>query len=220
MYSLSTKKWNTPFDISPVNIENTGNITATTGAALTLAPDFLGGDDTLRISFVGLYTNDAEAGVYRIKNTTDKDIYDGDDTDIWSLDYDGTNLVAGSAIDNKVYRCSDPLDSSPTFSTTGSLKRPGLSGATKVVVAWNGADVVAGTTGPGSAFSVSKDDGKSFNDISMIDTVAGNLGQMLDLQVSADGSVMYMLSRDGATWYEPLPLRRQLGEGARGWRLC
>jgi hypothetical protein len=70
-----------------------------------------------------------------------------------------------------------------------------LSGATKVVVAWNGADVVAGTTGTGSAFAISKDDGKSFNDISMIDS-AGNLNQMLDIQVSADGSVMYMMSYD------------------------
>jgi hypothetical protein len=98
MYSLSTKKWNTPFDISPVNIESTGNITGTQGAALTLAPDFLGGDDTLRVSFVGLYTDTDEAGVYRIKNTTDKDIYDGSDYDIWSIDYDGTNLVAGSPL--------------------------------------------------------------------------------------------------------------------------
>jgi hypothetical protein len=193
LYSLSTKVWNDPFNISAVAIQDAGaNITGATSACLALAPDYLGSDDSLRVAFVGVGGGGASAGVYRLKDTSDKEINEGSGNDAWSIDYDGTNLIVGSAINDKVWRSADPMDSSPSFSTTTSTKRPGVSGVTNVIVAWNGADVVAGSTGLGSAFSVSTDNGKSFNDISFID-MAGNLGYGLDVAVSDDGSVIYML---------------------------
>jgi hypothetical protein len=50
---------------------------------------------------------------------------------------------------------------------TPGLKRP--SGEFGVIVAWAGADIVAGTSGRGTAFSISKNNGLSFNGISLIE---------------------------------------------------
>jgi len=204
LYSLNTNKWNKggAFGSYPVNVLNgSSSIEGTAGAALVLAPDYLGSDDSLRISFVGVAIGAlgtvAEAGVYRLKDTSVKDIYDGSGYDIYSLDYDGTNLVAGNMRNTKVYRSDDPLASSPSFSTTSELKRPGVSATCKdTIVVWNGADVVAGVSGAGSAFAVSTDNGKSFNDISMIDVGAATIGTALDVDVAADGSMVYMLIDD------------------------
>jgi len=130
LYSLNTKKWNAAaaFGSYPVNIQNSSSdIINVDSAALTLAPDYLGSDDSLRIAFVGINSGTSLAGVYRLKDTSTKDIFDGSGYDIYSLDYDGTNLVAGNALNTKVYRCDDPLASSPSFSTASELKRPGVS---------------------------------------------------------------------------------------------
>jgi hypothetical protein len=64
------------------------------------------------------------------------------------------------------------------------------------VVAFKGSDVVAGTTGDSSAFGVSRDNGASFNDISLIDTAVGNLGSLWDVAVALDGSIIYLLADD------------------------
>lgn len=199
MYSLNTETWNTPFGSGyPVAIQNNSTkIERTNTASIALAPDFLGSDDSMRIAFLGLNVGavDTLGGVYRLKDDTDKDIYD--DLNIHSVTYDGTNLVAGATDETKVYRSDDPLSSDPDFSGASSLKRPG--GVDHVIVAWRGTDVVAGTSGTASAFSVSEDNGKSFNDISLIDvadTSNASLGTMVDVDVSPDGSVIFMLCYD------------------------
>jgi hypothetical protein len=199
MFSLNTETWNTPFGSGyPVVVQNDGtDITPLDNAVISLAPDYLGSDDSMRIAFLGLDTGatDTNAGVYRLKDDTDKAIKD--DVNIWSVDYDGTNLVAGGSDDTKVHRCDNALASDPDFSTASSLKRPG--GQNSVIVAWRGSDVVAGTSGTASAFAVSTDNGKSFNDISLIDiadTLNASLGNMVDVAVSEDGDTIYMLCQD------------------------
>jgi hypothetical protein len=62
------------------------------------------------------------------------------------------------------------------------------------VVAWAGADVVAGVSTSG-AFSVSKNNGKSYNDISLI---ANPLTTLTDVNVAPDGSAAYLATNDGA----------------------
>ena len=54
---------------------------------------------------------------------------------------------------------------------------------------------MAGTSGNESAFAVSRNDGLSFNDISLIDTTLATLD---DVAVSDDGSIIYLASDDGA----------------------
>jgi len=197
MMSMSTKKWNTSagFDSYPVEIQNSStSIDSAAHARIAVAPDYLGSDDSMRVAFVGISTAGANAygGVYRMKDTTDKAI--DEDFDVWSIDYDGTNLVAGSWLDNKVRRSDNALATDPDFSTASSYKRPG--GLNKVIVAWSGSDVIAGMQGKMSAFAISADNGASFNDISFIDTESGTLGEMLDVDVSPDGSKIYMVTRD------------------------
>jgi hypothetical protein len=200
VHSLNTDTWNTPFGSGyPVDVEHESGdkIANLSTAAIAMAPDYLGSDDSMRITFLGINTagnNQAEGGVYRLKDDSDKAITD--DKDVYSVDYDGTNLVAGNAMNNKVYRSDNPMASDPDFSTTSSLKRPSGPSTDKVIVAWRGSDVVAGTNGTASAFSISQDNGRSFNDISFVDTENGNLGTMDDVAVSEDGEVIYMLCHD------------------------
>jgi photosystem II stability/assembly factor-like uncharacterized protein len=200
VYSLNTEAWNTPFGSGyPVRIQNdTTDITDTTMARIAMSPDYLGSDDSLRNLFVGISAGTQNnAGVYRIKDDTDKEIEV--DENIYSIDYDGTNLVAGAA-DGGVLRSDNPMASDPDFSSTSTLKLPGRSSTTtpntNVVLAFRGSDVVAGTTGDSSAFAISMDNGASFNDISMIDTVGTNLGSLMDMSNAPDGSIIYLLADD------------------------
>jgi len=199
MFSMNQKLWNSDagFGSYPVTITSaTTPLTyaGITSASISLAPEYLGSDDAMRVAFVGLdilSTITEDDGIYRLKNTSVKKIKEGED--IHSVAFDGTNLVAGQgAVGNAIYRSDDPLATTPDFSTTSSLKRPG--GDSKVVVAWAGTDVVAGTSGEESAFAVSRDEGQSFNDLSLIDTTISTLE---DVAVSADGSVVYLATNDG-----------------------
>ncbi|MFC2001298.1 WD40/YVTN/BNR-like repeat-containing protein, partial [Chloroflexota bacterium] len=204
IFSTSSKKWNTAAGLhAPVSLHSDDGITAVTAADISLAPTYLAGDDTERIAFVGmtLAGNDdaqAENGLIRIKNTTIEELKTGATIDVNSVAYDGTNLVAGRYDNNYVYRCADALDSSPTVSTASSLKRPAIetSGTNeKVIVRWAGSDVVAATSGDESCFSVSSDNGKTFSDISLIDTATTTAR---DMAVSTDGSRVYWVTDDNS----------------------
>jgi len=133
------------------------------------------------------------SGIWRFKNVADKQI---STAKVASVDYDGTNLIAGAWTSNVVYNCSDPLATSRTAASARANKRPGLSVTTHeaIIARWNGADVIAGGQGDMSAFAVSSDNGLTFNDISLIDTALTNI---TDTAVSADGSVIYFVSDDG-----------------------
>ena len=196
IFSFSTKEWNDAagFTSYPVEIVSPAGLISAVGD-IALAPDYLGSDDAMRIAFVGIdvtATANDDDGIYRLKDTSVKDV--SSPKDVGSIAYDGTNLVAGqSAGGNAVYRSADPLASSPTVSTTSSLKRPG--GDTNVVVAWAGADVFAGTRGASSSFNISRDNGKSFNGLSLVDEATVLLN---DVTLSADGGVTYLSADDGA----------------------
>jgi len=217
MFSLNTEKWNAAaFDaFTPVSIEfASGNVVdGATAASLSLAPTYLGGDDLERVAFVGITDSAAEGGVYRVKNTTDAALKTG--PDIHSVSYDGTNLVAGNNADTTVWRCSDPLASSPTFIPTSNTKEPAGDSCTNTIVAWSGTNVVAAATGTNAAFAVSMDNGKSFNDVSLINT---DIDAQEDIAISADGTAVYMVTadtgdttisvwrRDGRTWFRVLSI--------------
>jgi hypothetical protein len=116
-----------------------------------------------------------------------------EDIQVHSVDFDGDNLVAGEHGGNAVWYSDDPTDSSPTVSTTRSLKRPGGpdDSDNNVTVAFANSDVVAGTTGEESAFARSTNMGQSFNDVSLIDTEIDLLG---DVTATMDGETMYLAS--------------------------
>jgi hypothetical protein len=199
MLSVSTtvaaSTWNqaSGFTNYPVAIEKTeGNGILAECASIALAPTYLGGDEVERIAFVGIIdtvTDASESGVYRLEDYTDKAIMTS--KQIYSVAYDGVTCVAGET-NTIVWRSSDPLSSIPTFYATATTKAPG--GAANPVLAWAGTSVVAVTSGIQSALSVSVDDGKSFSDISLIDT---SLTTIDGIAVSSDGTHIYMVTNDG-----------------------
>lgn len=205
--SFNTKKWDNTagtYSAYPVTVtSNAGSATTTynvANASLTLDPAYLGGDDTSRVGFVGLEIIDSAAaergGIFRFKDTSIKALKET--TGIKSVAWDGTNLVAGPSATNIVYRSADALVSSPTVSSAAANKRPGVDTAAAdedVVVAWVGANVIAGCIGDEDGIFISKDNGKSFNGVALIDTQLLNI---MDVAVAANGSVIYMLSQDTA----------------------
>jgi hypothetical protein len=195
--NLDTNRWNAAANFAgyPVTIVSGSGITGLTSASISLAPDYLADDDDRRIVFVGLtVSGDATAidtsGIYRLDNYNKTALKTG--TKIHSIAFNGTSLVAGSHDTSTVYRSANPLATIPTVSTVSTMKEPG--GENKVVVAWAGSKVVAGTSGNESAFAVSRDSGATFNDISLIDTAITNAR---DVAVSADGGKVYLVTDDG-----------------------
>jgi hypothetical protein len=181
----------------PVNLVSLGgsNVSDVDSASISLAPDYLGSDENQRLAFVGLAITDSnseeQGGILRLNDFTLKTLKSP--TAIHSVAYDGTALVAGASDTNIVWHSDDPLAVTPTVTAAKLHKRPGGTGA--VIVAWAGANVVAGTSGNESAFAVSRNGGESFNDISLIDTA---LAVLEDVAVSADGGTIYLASDDGA----------------------
>jgi len=197
--SFAFKKWNSNagFTSYPATIVSNGTVAPADNVSLTLSPTYLGADSTERVCFVGLdYSTVNSTGkglLRRYKDYTGKTLKA--DTPISSVAYDGTNLVAGNGDSNTVYRCANSLATTPDVYSTSTYQKPG--GAAVAAVAWAGEDVVAGTTGANSAFAVSGDNGKTFNDLSLIDTSITNI---TDIAYPADASKKYQVSNDGSTY--------------------
>jgi len=201
MASFSSKKWNANAGFSdyPVTIIAATSITK---ASLALAPTYLGADSSTRLAFVGLTSSGTTSGLYRVIDTTVTANLLTTSTGINSVAFNGSSLIAGAAATNKVFYCSNPTASASAITITEvtQYQRPGGPNgtATNVIVAWGGANVFAGTSGAMSAFSVSKDNGVTFNDISLIDgATADVLTNITDVAASADGATVYMVSNDG-----------------------
>jgi len=195
--SFNQKQWDDDvFDGYPKAIISDAVISAISAVDIALDPEYLGGDDSTRIAFVGVaatIAGTAEGGLYRLKDTSLKEMKE--DTAINSVAWDGVNLAAGAYADNNVYRCDDALVSSPTVSTSRGYKEIGVDSTTddQVIVRFAGSDLVGIKVGLSSAFGRSADNGKTWNDIALIDTTLDN---MEDLWVSPDGSVVYMVTSD------------------------
>ena len=194
---ISADRWNASAGYLnyPRTVVADAGITGLSSASLSLAPGYIGSEDDTRTLFIGLTVLGnasavATSGIYRFVDTTKTEI--STDVQIHSVAFNGSYLVAGSYDSTIVYRCSDPLSAAPTVLTASLTKYPG--GENKVLVAWLNSDVVAGTCGNESAFSISVNSGLSFNDISLIDTVIANA---LDVEVALNGSTVYLVTNDG-----------------------
>ncbi|OGO19910.1 MAG: hypothetical protein A2144_12730 [Chloroflexi bacterium RBG_16_50_9] len=196
---FNQKNWNA-FTGYPVTVF-TSTATMTVNAVdIALAPDYVGNDDVSRVSFVGFSATAGGSnvgGIYRTDDNNPRTVRAG--TNVSSIAYNGTNLVAGSYADNVVWRSADPLTSTPTVSPSRSNKRIGIEPAgdainDRTVVAYNGDEVLGAKRGVQSAFSVSMDDGLSWNDVSLIDTALTNI---TDFLVVTDGSKKYLATNDG-----------------------
>jgi hypothetical protein len=211
--SVATKKWNTGafpgFGGLVGGANGTGVIVVATGgngiaaASLAFPASFFAGDSTARVGYVGVSSNatGVAEGLFRVG--------DGGATALASagiqsvaLNAAGDKLVAGAAESNNVLRSSSPGTASAVSGMAGAtvVKRPGENdglgnpGTVMVVVAFAGTNVVAGSSGPESAFSISRDEGKSFNDVSLIDNGTTTAPLIKDVIVNADGTKVYMVT--------------------------
>ena len=178
LISLSNKKWDADagFTDYPVMLISSNGISVNVGhASISLDPEYQATDITQRIAFVGAQITDSThhkemGGIYRLNDTDMLKILDAP---VYDVAFNGTNLVAGATTDgavtpsHTVYYCLDPLSDLPIIDEALALKRP--SGTTAVIVAWAGDNIVAGTSGSNSAFSISSNNGQSFNGVSLID---------------------------------------------------
>ena len=202
--SLSSKKWN---DISGYSglPKALDDATSIANASIAVDPAYLGADEATRRVYIGLETaggTDVPGGIYRLTNTTLKDMKVGTGYAVKSIAINaaGDKIVAGDAAANKVWRCANPTATTPSVYSTTTNKRPGNdTSTTDVVVAWSGDNVVAATTGgTDGGFAVSRDDGKTFNDISLINGLTTTMN-IQDIAVTADGSKVYFLADDGTS---------------------
>ena len=211
IYSFNTNTWNSgAFTAYPASLEQdtpTGDILTLDAAAIAMAPDYLGSDDDMRVLFYTLTINagtDTETdGLFRLDDDTVTTLKD--EKEMYSVAFDGSLLVAGRYDNSGVYRSTDPLADDPSVSGSTSTKNPGSSSATPLVlVGIAGSTVVAGTSGDESAFAYSEDNGATFNDLSLIDTVLTTLS---DVAVTPDGSKTYLVTANST------------GNGLSVWRL-
>ncbi|MFC2033524.1 WD40/YVTN/BNR-like repeat-containing protein [Chloroflexota bacterium] len=196
--NLSSSAWNTRagFPGYPVHLTSGSRIAELASASIALHPQYLASGNATGTAFVGLTISGGDAaglasGIYRLENTDVIALKTG--VNIHNIAFNGAGIVAGVYDDNAVYRSADPLAAEPVVSPISHLKGPG--GENRVVVAWAGTDVVAGTSGDESAFAISRNNGRTFNDISLIDTTITDLR---DVAVTADGEGVYLASDDGA----------------------
>ncbi len=198
VFTFNQKRWNTEvsgFDGDyPVNLGTATTLDTLDSASIAMSPEYLGSDDDLRVAFVGLATDEAAiSGIFLVEDDSVDALKD--EELIHSVDFDGTNLVAGSFDGTTVFRSGDPLEGKDAdVDKSSSKKNPG--GERRTVAAFADDSVVAGTSGDESSFSVSGNSGETFNDISLIDTT---LDELMDVALSADGSVIYLLSADADT---------------------
>jgi len=218
----STKDWNdqvSNYADYPLTLDTA---TAATAASIAVDASYLGSDDATRLVFIGTSATggaDDSGGLYALDDTSIEVLKT--DTAIKSVAFNtaATKLLAGASTDNKVYRSSNPTSSSPdvnSSSTYNSPGEPGASGTTGVIVGWTGDTAVAASGGTSGAFSVSADDGKNFKDISLVNTSTGTLGNVIDVAISPDGSMMYLVTtdanatslwrNDGSSWARVLTL--------------
>jgi len=207
--AASQATWNSPlFSGYPVAIAEAGEDspgTPLTYASLTLPSDYSGADIPLRHVYSSW--SDGTGG-----NIND-DVYRLDDTNVVRLDagngfefvgvslaYYGTHdqgkLLAGRQASTwavpmapcvQVRSSLDPQAKLPTW--RDSLKPP--TGANEAQVAWaaDGEIAFCGTIGAESAFSRSTDDGLSWNQTGLIDTVINTVN---DIEVSARGEALFI----------------------------
>jgi hypothetical protein len=197
-----SKKWNdditgfTGYTLANLAIHALAAGVTLDSGSIAIPETYIGTDVGERVAFVGLADSAGGGGSWRYTDYYLKDIdtwTGAEEGPIHSLDYSSEKLLAGDYNQNQVYRCLSPLASTPKYERLNSFKQPG--GVNLTIARWAGDNVIAGTSGDESAIAVSTDDGYSFNDVSLIDTI---LTTMSDAAVSADGSQLYLATYDAA----------------------
>ncbi len=213
--SFNSLGWDTVVSTGyPVTVTYaTAGAIAVNSASVALGPDYMGGDETLRIAFVGADitgTGVTPGGIWRCNDVAaSRNLYNT--AGVNSVAYDGTSLAAGAYASNNVYHCADPLASSPTVLGARSYKRIGVDATTNdmVKVMFVGETLFGSKQGTGGAMSKSLDAGTTWNDFTLINMSLTNLD---DILVSPDGATWYLAVHDAnlSAVFRMSPMQRVL----------
>jgi len=202
-YEAGDYEWNGSIDYLPssgdgswgtgVQLDTlTGSLAA---AEITLPATYLANDEGERLVYTATAGVTSGGSVHRLTDVvlSEFDTWSGGDIPgCGSIAYSEEGwVVAGAYADNTVYQFLDLSEPSPDAIRINTLKQPG--GVNSTIVTLSGSTVVAGTSGDESAFSISIDDGYSFNDVALIDTT---LGSFDDFATSANGDKVYLTTHD------------------------
>jgi photosystem II stability/assembly factor-like uncharacterized protein len=163
--------------------DNTDSFSVSDASRIVLPNDF----DVIYELFVGV-SSGGSGGVYRVNQGGAYDL--GLDADIISLDIaedDGRELVAGGS-NGQVWHSPDGGEN-----WQPSRKAPTGDGPVYVAIADSSHSGVAyaATSGDESAFSLSRDDGLTWNQTSLIDT---EISDIVDLAPAPNDKTLFMLS--------------------------
>jgi len=214
--------WNTStsyIGVYPLTLSTSAGLTGVS-ASMVLDPVFQGYSEETRNAFVAISAttgNDANAavGLYRGVNDVKTKI---STVAMYSVDYNGSSLVAGAAGAATVYRSSSPLvGSTGGLLANATMKGPG--GASNVTVAYVGTNVLAATQGANSAVAISKTGGQYFNDVSMI---KATLTTTDELVMTPTAGEMYLTTTGAgivSVWHKTTAWERVLSmaDGGAEW---
>ncbi len=196
--NIATKRWNADYTVYGATAGGKVISSATvipagiTAATVELPGSYMAFDATLRNAYITIAGT--TGGLFRAKGNTIASLAA---VSMWSVGVNaaGDKLVAGAANSNAVYRVATPLTAEADSAAPAS-KAPSWTNTKMTTVAFFGASVGAATAvapaapADETAFGLSADDGRTFNDVAFIDTTA----VLDDLAVKADGTKTYVVS--------------------------
>ena len=193
--------------------------TAIAASSIALPTNFDPTNSSGRRCYVGTASQTAQTdnNVYRVEDTSAKELGLGGKA-VKSIAYSGTVdtgiLFMGPVASTDILYTTGMTSTSPTWTTT--LKGPTGSATAPNVVVRVASDyattshVFAGTAGAESGFSISNDAGVSFNQESLIDTGAANIGSIRGMIFTTDARTAFINTRDTnnfiSIWRSGLPL--------------
>jgi hypothetical protein len=172
-----------------------------TRADIAFDPNYSIDESSLRTAYISFNEGLGQVGsIYRcVDNVAPAAMGPAGNPGIWSiaLNAAGTVMVAGASESNIVYTNTLPASVFGAFVPNRAVKRIGCTPAAgdDVKVGWSGANVVASKRGVSGAFSLSTDNGLTFNDIALVNTPLTNI---TDTVVAADGVKRYVVSNGAA----------------------
>ncbi len=197
MFSFVTLKWNgdAGFTNYPVIVTSDDGITGIDAASIALAPDYNGNDSGTRVALIGLDIagdsgTNIKNGIYGLYDSMNRQLEQYDK--VKSIVYNGSDVAAGIADDNDVLR-SDDLQKKGIFPP--SVPVPG---GEKVVLAFAGDSVLAGTSGNNSTVSRAATASSDFSGAGLV--YPGE--DISDLAVSAYGTVGYATDTQSGKLYK------------------
>ena len=225
---IGTSAWGATIGDAKLDKDNSGtpsSVAVTTSAAIAFPGNYNAAPSSdSSIQFIAIDTGSGNGDVYKINcaeapsNSVATDLGAGADDDLSDIDITGlatcgdaadANLLAGAAQSAQTYFSDDGGKS-----WTESRKEPTGGSKTYVLITpdfSSSGQAYAATSGSESAFSVTQDNGRTWNQVSMIDTEISTIVDLSPSPHHAQDNTLFMLTfggeyslwrtlDDGASW--------------------